>query len=75
MTDESDHVRLVLIEGQIKEIKEAMEVQTRVTQDLVDAWRSAKTLLAFIQLLAKIATACGVLWLTFKGFMSLGADR
>ena len=72
MTDESDHTRLVLIEGQVREIKNAMETQTQATQDLVEAWRSAKTLLAFVQLAAKVGAACAAIWLMGKGLFHFG---
>lgn len=75
MTDESDHVRLVLIEGRMKEMTEQMELQAQATRDLVEAWRSAKTLIAFVQLAAKIGAACAALWLMGKGLLQIGTIK
>lgn len=71
MTDESDHTRLVLIEQSVAELGRQVEMQTQATHDLIEAWKSAKALLAVIVFLSKVATACGVLWLTVKGFREL----
>jgi hypothetical protein len=65
--EESDHVRLVLIELQMAEIRREMQAQTQATQDLIEAWRSAKGSLIFLQTLAKIIGALGVIYLGFKG--------
>ena len=66
MNDESDHIRLVLIESQISDLAVRVEEQTKVTRDLVEAWQSAKTLVSFIRLLASIAVAGAVLIAVLK---------
>lgn len=66
MNDESDHIRLVLIEGQLADLAVRVEEQTKVTRDLVEAWQSAKTLVSFIRLLASIAVAGAVLIAVLK---------
>lgn len=71
MSEESDHTRLVLIDQRLTELSRQVEAQTQTTADLVDAWRSAKTFLSFVQLLAKFAAAIGGLWLMAKGFMGM----
>ena len=71
MTDESDHVRLVLIEKQMREMTAQMEMQVAATRDLVDMWRSARTMIAFVQILAKVGAACAALWLMGKGVVGL----
>lgn len=72
MTDESDHTRLVLIEQQVGELRRTLDEQTQLTRDLVEAWRSAKGLLAFVQLAAKVSAAIAGLVLVIKGIGNLG---
>lgn len=71
MTDESDHVRLILIERRLEEVIDQMEAQTQATQDLVEAWRSARTMIAFVQVLAKVAAAIAALWLMARGILGV----
>lgn len=71
MTDESDHTRLVLIEQQVRDLRLDVQDMTQATHDLIEAWKSAKVLLMLIVFLAKVMTACGVIWLSVKGFREL----
>lgn len=78
-TDESDHTRLVLLENQVKDLKSLVEMQVNATQDLVDAWESAKGFLAFLQLmgrvvtaLAKISAVVAAAWLAVRGLNGAG---
>ena len=72
MADESDHVRLVLIENRLNEMNEKLDDQAQATRELVDTWRSAKTLIAFVQLAAKVGAALAALWLMGKGLLQIG---
>lgn len=71
MTGESDHVRLILIEGQLREMNQRMDIQASATRDLVDLWRSARSMVALIVVLGKIGTAAAAIWLIVRGLLGL----
>lgn len=71
LVDDGDHiqVRQSLLEQRFDELSRRMDMQYQATQDLVEAWQSARTMLAFIQFLAKVGTAVGVVYLFVKGIV------
>ena len=40
-------------------------------KDMLEAWRAAGNLMRFIKLIAGVATAIGVLWMFFDGFLKM----
>lgn len=69
---ESDHTRLVLLERQIKEMREDVQAQTAATRDLLEAWNSAKWLIGVVRLFGSIAVALGAYYALFKGIHTWG---
>lgn len=69
---ESDHTRLVLLERQIKEMREDVQAQTAATRDLLEAWNSAKWLIGVVRLFGSIAVALGACYALFKGIHTWG---
>jgi hypothetical protein len=65
--NESDTIRLKVLELQQKELKSSVDTLSDDVRDLVHAWRTATGLLAFVQITAKLAGAIIVLYGLWEG--------
>ena len=75
MRSESDHTRLVLLEQDMKELSRQLAMNTSATLDLVEAWQSAKAMIAFVFLMSKIAVAVGICYAAIKGLIHIGGAQ
>lgn len=67
MTDNpSTEVELALLRADLDQMKEDMKGLRQDTKDLLDAWKTATNVLAFIKWLAGIGTAAAFLWAVIK---------
>ena len=65
------HTRQSLLEQRHDELSRRMDMQYQATQDLLEAWNSARALLNFVQLLAKVGAACAAIYLFAKGMVHI----
>lgn len=64
---QSTEVELALLRADLDQMKEDMKGLRQEVKDLLDAWRTATNVLAFIKWLAGIGTAAAFLWAGIKG--------
>lgn len=64
---DTDTIRLRVVEIQQKELKESVDNLSSDVRGLVDAWKTATSLLMFVQLMAKLSTAIIVLYAVWQG--------
>lgn len=66
----SDHppteVELALLRADVDQMKEDVKALRQEVKDLLDAWRTATNVLAFVKWLAGIGAAVAFLWAAFK---------
>ena len=66
----SDHpntdVELALLRQDMDQVKEDMKGLRQDTKDLLDAWKTATNVLAFVKWTAGLGTAVAFLWAAFK---------
>jgi hypothetical protein len=66
----SDHqntdVELALLRQDMDQMKEDMKGLRQDTKDLLDAWKTATNVLAFVKWTAGLGTAVAFLWAAFK---------
>lgn len=60
-------VELALLRADMDQMKEDLKAARAEVKELVDAWRTATNVLAFIKWLAGIGTAAAFLWAGVKG--------
>lgn len=60
-------VQLALLESDVAQMKDDIKALRQEVKDLLDAWRTANNVLAFIKWLAGIGTAVLFLWAGIKG--------
>lgn len=60
-------VELALLRADMDQMKEDLKAARGEVKELVDAWRTATNVLAFIKWLAGIGTAAAFLWAGVKG--------
>lgn len=70
LLQESDRVRLSLLEQDVKALRRDVQAQTRATHDLIDAWNSARGFIALVHIAVKVVIGLGVLWAAAKGIKS-----
>lgn len=67
MSDQpSTDVQLALLEADVSQMKDDIKALRQEVKDLLDAWRTATNVLAFIKWLAGIGTAAAFLWAGVK---------
>jgi cell division protein FtsB len=59
-------VELALLRADMDQMKEDMKALRQEIKDLVDAWKTATNVLAFVKWLAGIGTAAAFLWAAIK---------
>lgn len=60
-------VQLALLESDVSQMKDDIKALRQEVKDLLDAWKTATNVLAFIKWLAGIGTAVIFLWAGIKG--------
>lgn len=59
-------VQLALLESDVSQMKDDIKALRQEVKDLLDAWRTATNVLAFIKWLAGIGAAAAFLWAALK---------
>ena len=59
-------VQLALLESDLSQMKDDVKALRKEIQDLLDAWKTATNVLAFIKWLAGIGAAVAFLWAGLK---------
>lgn len=65
---EDQSVQIALLKADVDQLKAAVELQTKQTAELVQAWNTASGVLSFVKMLGGIAIAVTAVTLWFKGF-------
>lgn len=60
-------VQLALLEADVSQMKDDIKALRQEVKDLLDAWKTATNVLAFVKWLAGIGTAVLFLWAGVKG--------
>ena len=63
----STEVELALLRADMDQMKQDLQAARAEVKELVDAWRTATNVLAFIKWLAGIGAAAAFLWAGVKG--------
>jgi hypothetical protein len=71
MSEPSGPVELALMRKDLDTLNVDVQALRKDVKDLVDAWKAANNLVAFVKWLSTIATAIGILWAAIK--IKLGA--
>lgn len=61
-------MQIALLKADVDQLKAAVELQTKQTAELVQAWNTASGVLSFVKMLGGIAIAVTAITLWFKGF-------
>lgn len=59
-------VQLALLEADVSQMKDDIKALRQEVKDLLDAWKTATNVLAFVKWLAGIGTATAFLWAAVK---------
>lgn len=57
-----EFVSVTLLRAEVGELRTDVAELTRETKELVDAWKAAGKLVAFVKWISTIVTALGILW-------------
>lgn len=60
--DLGEKYRLMLLENKVDQLADAMKLNTDAVDEMVEVWKSAKHLVAFIFLCAKLGAAISLIW-------------
>lgn len=71
MSDPSHEVQQALLQSDVNQMKDDLKELRQEVKDLLDAWKTATNVLAFVKWLAGIGTAVAFLWAVIKA--KLGA--
>lgn len=64
--DHNTDVQLALLESDVSQMKDDIKALRQEVKDLLDAWRTANNVLAFVKWLAGLGTAAAFLWAAVK---------
>lgn len=59
-------VQIVLLETKVENLTKEVHTLTKEVAGLVDAWKTASGVVAFIKWLSGIIVAAGIIWTAFK---------
>lgn len=59
-------VQLALLESDVSQMKDDIKALRQEVKDLLDAWKTATNVLAFVKWLAGLGTAAAFLWAAVK---------
>lgn len=70
--EENEILTLAVLRVEVSQLRAEMTSLDTSTRELVEAWRAAGKVVAFIKMLASVATAVGAAWLGVKHFFGGG---
>jgi len=71
MSELPHEVEMALLQKEVSDLKDEVHTLTKAVAGLVDAWKTASGVVAFIKWLSGAVVAVGILWTAFK--MKVGA--
>lgn len=71
MSDGPHEVEIALLQKELVDLKDEVHSLSKEVSGLVDAWKTASGVVAFIKWLSSAVVAVGVIWAAFK--MKVGA--
>lgn len=71
MAESSHEVEIALLQKEVKDLRDDVHTLTKEVAGLVDAWKTASGVVAFVKWLSGAVVAIGILWTAFK--MKVGA--
>ena len=71
MSDGPHEVEIALLQKELVDLKDEVHALSKEVSGLVDAWKTASGVVAFIKWLSSAVVAVGVIWAAFK--MKVGA--
>ena len=66
MSDGPHEVQIALLQKEVKDLRDDVHSLTKEVTGLVDAWKTASGVVAFIKWLSGAVVAIGILWAAFK---------
>lgn len=66
MSDSPHEVEIALLQKEIVDLTDKVDTLSREVAGLVDAWKTASGVVAFIKWLSGVVVAVGILWTAFK---------
>lgn len=66
MSDMPQEIQIVLLETKVENLTKEVHTLTKEVAGLVDAWKTASGVVAFIKWLSGIIVAAGIIWTAFK---------
>jgi len=66
MSDTPHEVEIALLQKEMEDLTKEVHTLSKEVAGLVDAWKTASGVVAFIKWLSGIVVAVGVLWTAFK---------
>ena len=66
MSDNPHEVEIALLQKELVDLKDEVHALSKEVSGLVDAWKTASGVVAFIKWLAGVVTAVGIIWAAFK---------
>lgn len=66
MSDTPHEVEIALLQKEMEDLTKEVHTLSKEVAGLVDAWKTASGVVAFIKWLSGIVVAVGILWTAFK---------
>lgn len=66
MADTTTEVEIALLQKEMEDLRKEVHTLSKEVAGLVDAWKTASGVVAFVKWLAGISAAISVLWAAFK---------
>lgn len=63
-----DFVSIALLQMEVDGLRKEVAEQTAATKELVEAWKAAGKMVAFVKWTSTLVTALGILWVFVKHF-------
>lgn len=66
MSDAPHEVQIALLQKELVDLKDEVHALSKEVSGLVDAWKTASGVVAFIKWVASTIAAVGIIWAAFK---------
>ena len=66
MADNPHEVEIALLQKELTSLKDEVHTLSKEVSGLVDAWKTASGVVAFVKWMAGVVTAIGILWAALK---------